>query len=81
MGEILHFQRFSPRNKGSKPHIGLLSLEGSVLHQEDEPTKHLALKASGVYFWKRQRAVRNRDSTLKGCTQKSQMLWDPGQKQ
>ena len=59
-------QRFSPRSKGSEPHIRLP--RPRVLHWEDEPPKCLALKASGAYL-EFQRAVGNRDSTLKGHTQ------------
>ena len=65
--EWLQLQRFPPRSKGSKPHIGLPSL--GILHQEDEPPECLALKASGAYFPESQRAVGNRDSTLKGDIQ------------
>lgn len=37
---------------------------GGAQPQEDEPTKHLALKVSGVHFWKRQRATGNGNSIL-----------------
>ena len=40
-----------------------------VQHQEEEPSECLALRASRDYFWESQRAVGNRDSTLKGQTQ------------
>ena len=40
-----------------------------VLHQEDKLPGRLTLKASRAYFWESQRAVGNRDSTLKGHTQ------------
>lgn len=39
------------------------------LLEEDEPPEHLALKASGAYFQESQRAMRNRDSSIRGCTQ------------
>ena len=38
-----------------------------VLHQEGELPEHLALKASGDFFGETQRAVGDRDSTLKGA--------------
>ena len=40
-----------------------------VLHQEDKLPGRLTLKASRAYFWESQRAVGNRDSSLKGHTQ------------
>ena len=62
MGDMLHFRMLYPRSKRSKPHTGLPSVVGSAQHQEHKPTKHLALKVSGVFFWKRQRAIGNGDS-------------------
>ena len=40
---------FSPKSKGFKPPLGLLSLW--VLHLEDQPTEPLAMKASGACIW------------------------------
>ena len=60
-------KRFSPRSNGSESHIGLPS--PGVLQWEKEPSECLALKTSVAYFWETQRAMGNRDSTLKGCTQ------------
>ena len=45
----------SARNEGSEPHIRLPSL--GVLHQEDKPPEHLALKANRAYFQETQRAM------------------------
>ena len=39
-------QRFSHRSQSSEPHVELPSL--GVLHQEGEPSGHMALKADGV---------------------------------
>ena len=54
-------QRFSSKSKGFESHTGLPSRE---------PLECLALKASRAYFGGSQRAVGNRDSTLKRHTQK-----------
>ena len=54
-------QSFSPRSKGSEPHIRLPSL--GVLHQEDKPPEHLALNPRETYFGESQMAMGNRDST------------------
>lgn len=63
-GGGLPTNRGSPQGAGgSEPHIGLPSLR--VLLQEDQPPEHLALKASSAYFQESQRAVANRDPTLK----------------
>ena len=52
-----------------------------VLHQEDDPPEHLALKASGAYFWKNQNAVGNKTlHSLKGYTE-AHTLRDTGQNQ
>ena len=75
-GEELHLQSFSPRREGSEPHISLP--RPAVLGQEYETPEHLSLKACGAYFWESQRAVGNRVSTFKGCTQKSHLLQDQG---
>ena len=56
------------REWGSELYIMLPS--PVVLSQEDEPLKCLALKASRAYIWETQRTVGNRESILKGCTQK-----------
>ena len=50
-----------------------------VLHQEDKFPKLLDLKVRGAYFWESQRAMGNRDFTLKGDT-KPHPLQDPGKK-
>lgn len=55
-------KKFSPKSQESKHHIRLPSLE--VLHREDRLPECLALKASRAGMW--ERAVGNRDSTLKG---------------
>ena len=39
---------FLPRNKGSKPHIKLLS--PGILHQEDESPQYLAMKTNRAFF-------------------------------
>ena len=44
--------------------MGLHSLE--VLHQEETPPEHLALKARGAYVQESQRAVGNKDTIFKG---------------
>ena len=44
--------------------------------QENKTPEDLALKGSGAYFQESQRAVGNRVSTFKGCTQKSHLLQD-----
>ena len=72
-------QKSFSRSKGSKPHIRLPSL--GILHWEDKPPEHLALKASRAYFPESQSAVGNRDSTLKGYITDAYILQDPGQKQ
>lgn len=46
MGGLSQFQRFSPRIEGSESHVRLPS--AGVLHQENEPPEHLALKARGL---------------------------------
>lgn len=53
--------------KELKLHIGLLS--PGLLHQEEEPPGHLALKANVAFFHKTQRDVENRAVTLKGHPQ------------
>ena len=66
MGEQLQFAEVLPNERERpEPHIRLPSL--GVLCSEDEPPKHLSLKASRAS--KSQRVVGNRDSTLKGHTQ------------
>ena len=67
MGRLLQLQRFSPGSKGFESHVRFPS--PGILHWEDKPPKCLALKASGAYFQESQKAVGNRDSTLKGHTQ------------
>ena len=61
-------QRFSPGSLGG-------------LHRQDEAPEHLALKTSRFHTRKTQVIVGNTDSTLAGHTQKSHMLWVPGQRQ
>ena len=61
---ISQSQKSSPWRKGSKPHIGLLSPRSLALEER------LAWKASWACFQETQRAVGNRDSTLKECIQK-----------
>ena len=51
-------QRFSPKTKGPVAHVKLSSL--GVLHREDEPPKHLALKTKGNCIWESQRNTGNR---------------------
>lgn len=48
-------QRFFPKSKGFKPHVGLPS--PGILHWEDDPLAHLILKTSGAYIGKTWRAV------------------------
>lgn len=55
-------EKFSPKSQESKHHFRLPSLE--VLHREDRLPERLALKASRACML--ERAVGNRDSTLKG---------------
>lgn len=50
-----------------------------ILSQEDQPPEHLALKACEAYFKERQKAVGNRDSTLK-IKRHTQNLKGPGPK-
>lgn len=59
-------QRSSPRSKGFKPYIRLPNL--GILHQEDKPREHLALKTSGAQDKKRQRTIGNRYSTQRAST-------------
>ena len=75
--EYHKLQRFFPKREGPKPYIKLPSLW--VLHWEDKPPEHLALKANGFYFWEIQRTVGNRDSTLKGANKMSYTLETQGQ--
>ena len=56
-------QRFSPKSKWCKPHLRIP--RAGLLYGEDEPSDRLPLKASGAYFQESQRALGNRDSTLK----------------
>lgn len=51
-----------PRIKGHRPYIRLP--KSGVLYWEDEPSEWLALKASGVCTWERQRTVGNRNFAL-----------------
>ena len=60
-------QKSSHRSESSEPHVRLTS--PGVLHQEDEPPEHLALKACGAYFWESQQTERNIGFTLKVRTQ------------
>lgn len=55
------------RSECSEPHIRLSRL--GALHWDDELPERLTLKVGRAYFWGSQRAVGNRDSTLKGGTQ------------
>ena len=48
-GGWLQLQRFFPRKEEPKPHIRLPSLW--VVHWEDDPPAHLALKVSSSYSW------------------------------
>lgn len=64
-------QNFSPRRKGPEPHSRLSS--PGVLLQEGKPPGCLSLKASRTYFEEPQRVVRNKDSTIKECTQN--LIW------
>ena len=59
-GQLLS-QRFSARSEVTKPHNGLL-------HWDDEPPVHWALKASEACFQENKMNVGNRDHTLKGHT-------------
>ena len=59
-------QRSSPGSKGFKPYIRLPSL--GILHREDKPPEHLALKTSGAQDKKRQRTIGNRYSTQRAST-------------
>lgn len=52
------------KSKGYKPHIELSIL--GVMCQEDEPPENLPLKASRAFVQESERAVENRDSSLKG---------------
>ena len=52
------------RSKGSKPYIGLSIL--GAMYQEDEPPENLPLKANRAFVQESERAVENRDSSLKG---------------
>lgn len=60
-------QELALQERGVWAHIHFSSL--GVLHQEDEPPEHLALKTSRAHVWESQRAVGNKDSPLKGCAQ------------
>ena len=73
--KIIISQRFSHRNESSEPNVRLLSLRS--WHQEDEPPKHLALKARGAWVQELHRTG-ERDPTLGGNT-KLHMHLDPGQ--
>ena len=53
--------KFSPRSEGSRPHVRLASTV------KKSPFKVSLLRLAGLIFG--QRAVGNRNSTLKGCTQ------------
>ena len=63
----LELESFFPRSKGSESYTEVSSPR--VLYKEDKPPEYLALKASRAYFPERQRAVGNRDPTLKGHPQ------------
>ena len=43
--------------------------QSRVLHREDEPPECVTLKTRGSYVQESWRAIGNRDSALKGCTQ------------
>ena len=62
----------SPRSKESDPHI-LLPSPGD-LHQEDEPSKHLALKTSRTYVQEGQRLQETKTLLLNGMHKNSLTL-------
>ena len=73
-GCVTHKQEDNQSCRGSPQGVSDLSptsgrLREGVLHLEDEPPEHLALKANGPYFREIQRNVGNRNSALKECTQ------------
>lgn len=72
MKVISKSQSSSPRTKGSEPHTKLPSL--GVLHQEDKPSEHLALKTSKSYVWENQKATGIDSLLSKGMPQTSQAL-------
>ena len=66
MGKISQSLRSSTWSRGPKHHTGLPSPKVvHLLHQENEPPEHLALKTSRAYVWESQGAVGNTDSALK----------------
>ena len=56
------------RSEKSEPHIRLPS--SGIMHQENEPSEHFALKARRACFLGTQSLEGSRDFTLKGCTEK-----------
>lgn len=65
--KIITTAKVLPKEWGVWAPVGFFS--PGVLHQEDEPPKSLALKASRAYVQENKRAVGNRDTTLKGHMQ------------
>ena len=60
-------QRFSPMSEGSELHIRLRT--SGVLHWEDGPPEHLAVRANRACIWESRRAVGNIDPILTGHMQ------------
>ena len=65
-GRVITTAEVLPKKQGIQAPIDLPS--PGILHQEEESPEHLVLKANGAYLWKTQRAVGNRDHTLKWHT-------------
>ena len=59
--------RGSPQEQGDRAPHQIPQL--GVLNWKYKPPEHLTLKASTAYFQERQRAVGNKDSTIRGHTQ------------
>ena len=59
-------QRFPPVSKRSKPHIGLP--RPRLLHWEDEPPDIWLYRPDRI-SWETWKVIRNRNYTLKGCTE------------
>ena len=70
---IIILQKFSHRSESSEPHIRLPSL--GVCHWEEDPTEHLALKASGAWVQELHRTGGNRDSAFGGAHKMSHTPW------
>ena len=75
---IIILQRFTARSESSELQVIFLSL--GIQCQEEEVPEYLAVKASRTWLQELHRTGRNRDFTLKGCTQ-NLVHQDQGQKQ